>query len=478
MLVSQRPISATTAISVFGRRHRWSVIFPTRIAHPSDIFLLHTNFLFIATTIQLFKMNFIRNDPVRQGRVDFNGKTAFFVFHTTAPSRADWEELSRRTNPVSATHFHLLPFSLAAVRENFVPSSSVIAIALDGYLRAGGDGVSSTLFGARRKDKIRSRRGIAHFAWDIQFGREEPGKQKYVALVRDALTRSRQEKRDLGEEEGSSAERLDNRGFGDAEDQKEQDEDEDFRSAEEDLAPFDAEEGRSDSGDAEEMEDIVEDTGSKTSEASNQSSVEREDAWGSVEDNPSSFDEEQEPVGIGEDESMDDVVGGAAPELDEAPEEIAADKPESRDLSDEDWEACKVVMRGGRGRKDKAPPDDRRSLNGVLYWLRSGCEWKYLPERFGKWNTVYRRFQRWQENGIWEEIEVCLRERGLDKDWQPDRPQIKRRQSSEPPVPAAVANVTDLLATLQQSCGDSGTDLTRNLLLLLAKGLGEGTANG
>lgn len=44
--------------------------------------------------------------------------------------------------------------------------------------------------------------------------------------------------------------------------------------------------------------------------------------------------------------------------------------------------------------------DNYTFLNAVLHVLENGCKWRALPERFGKWATVYKRFRRWSENGV------------------------------------------------------------------------------
>ena len=43
-------------------------------------------------------------------------------------------------------------------------------------------------------------------------------------------------------------------------------------------------------------------------------------------------------------------------------------------------------------------------MNAVLWVLRSGARWSDLPERYGNWKTVHKRFTRWAEHGVWERV--------------------------------------------------------------------------
>jgi putative transposase len=65
----------------------------------------------------------------------------------------------------------------------------------------------------------------------------------------------------------------------------------------------------------------------------------------------------------------------------------------------------------------------RQILNGIIFRMRSGCQWDQLPARFGAKSTVHDWFQRWNKNGVMEEvmatlIEACEDKSGVYWDWQ------------------------------------------------------------
>lgn len=88
------------------------------------------------------------------------------------------------------------------------------------------------------------------------------------------------------------------------------------------------------------------------------------------------------------------------------------------DLTDEEWNVIERLLPPERGRPGRPAHNNRRFLNGMLHVLRAGCPWQDMHGRYGKWNSVYVRFRRWAEQGVWDTILVALVEVGLTDDWQ------------------------------------------------------------
>ena len=52
-------------------------------------------------------------------------------------------------------------------------------------------------------------------------------------------------------------------------------------------------------------------------------------------------------------------------------------------------------------------------LNAILYVAEHGCKWRGLPERFGRWHTVYMRMNRWSKSGVLNGVFEQLRKEGI-----------------------------------------------------------------
>ena len=74
------------------------------------------------------------------------------------------------------------------------------------------------------------------------------------------------------------------------------------------------------------------------------------------------------------------------------------------ELTDAQWRRISGLVPGKAGDPGRTGSDNRQFVNGVLWVLRSGAHWHDLPERYGKWKTVHKRFTRWAEAGVWEKV--------------------------------------------------------------------------
>ena len=98
-------------------------------------------------------------------------------------------------------------------------------------------------------------------------------------------------------------------------------------------------------------------------------------------------------------------------------------------LNDEQWRQIEPHLpRDVRG-KDRV--DDRRVISGILHVLKSGCRWCDCPPEYGPPTTIYNRFVRWAERGVWERLFRKLAGRGRSTDTQMiDSTYIKAHRSA------------------------------------------------
>src|SRR6266481_2725063 len=73
-------------------------------------------------------------------------------------------------------------------------------------------------------------------------------------------------------------------------------------------------------------------------------------------------------------------------------------------LSDAAWERIAPLIIGRPDQKGSTGRDNRMFVEGVLWIVRTGSPWRDLPEAFGDWNSVFRRFSRWSFKGVWWRI--------------------------------------------------------------------------
>ena len=80
------------------------------------------------------------------------------------------------------------------------------------------------------------------------------------------------------------------------------------------------------------------------------------------------------------------------------------------DLTNRQWQLIRQLL-PPRPRVGRRPLDRRWVINAILYVVRTGCQWRMLPQDFPNWNTVYGIFWRWRNDGTWERIHDALREK-------------------------------------------------------------------
>lgn len=66
--------------------------------------------------------------------------------------------------------------------------------------------------------------------------------------------------------------------------------------------------------------------------------------------------------------------------------------------------------------RGKRRVDDRRVISGIVHRLREGCRWRALPEVYGPYTTVFNRYNRWSQRGLWQAIFAALVESGEPPD--------------------------------------------------------------
>lgn len=83
-------------------------------------------------------------------------------------------------------------------------------------------------------------------------------------------------------------------------------------------------------------------------------------------------------------------------------------QPKRYELSQAQWERIAPMLPGKAADPGRTGGDNRLFVNGCLWVLRSGAHWRDLPERYGKWKTLHKRFTRWAKAGVWDEVFASL----------------------------------------------------------------------
>ena len=85
-------------------------------------------------------------------------------------------------------------------------------------------------------------------------------------------------------------------------------------------------------------------------------------------------------------------------------------------LNDEQWRQIEPHL--PKDVRGKARVDDRRVISGIVHVIKSGCRWCDCPPEYGPPTTIYNRFVRWAERGVWERLFRELAARGRSTETQ------------------------------------------------------------
>jgi transposase len=78
------------------------------------------------------------------------------------------------------------------------------------------------------------------------------------------------------------------------------------------------------------------------------------------------------------------------------------------EVTDEQWTRLEGLLPGKATDPGVTARDNRSFLDAVLWIARTGAPWRDLPERFGPWNSVFQRFNRWAKSGVWARVMETL----------------------------------------------------------------------
>jgi transposase len=83
-------------------------------------------------------------------------------------------------------------------------------------------------------------------------------------------------------------------------------------------------------------------------------------------------------------------------------------------ISDAAWDRIEGMLPGRPGSVGWVAADNRSFVDAVLYVAKTGVPWRDLPTRFGRWNTAYKRFDRWSRKGTWRRVFDALQDPDLE----------------------------------------------------------------
>ena len=114
-------------------------------------------------------------------------------------------------------------------------------------------------------------------------------------------------------------------------------------------------------------------------------------------------------------------------------------------LNDEQWRRIEPYLPTDVRGKERV--DDRRVISGILHVIKSGCRWCDCPPEYGPSMTIYNRFVRWAERGVWERLFRELAARGRSTQIQMiDSTHVKAHRSASGAKRGSTSRLSDARA--------------------------------
>ena len=73
-------------------------------------------------------------------------------------------------------------------------------------------------------------------------------------------------------------------------------------------------------------------------------------------------------------------------------------------LTESQWKRISPLLPGKPGHPGRTGSNNRATIEGILWIIRTGSPWRDLPPHFGNWNTLHRRFRRWTTKGVFDRV--------------------------------------------------------------------------
>jgi transposase len=107
-------------------------------------------------------------------------------------------------------------------------------------------------------------------------------------------------------------------------------------------------------------------------------------------------------------------------------------------LTDHEWRLIAPHLPAERGRPGRPALANRTVLDGIFWIIGSEAPWEALPPTFGRWNSIYKRYRRWSEAGVFARLLAKLGEALPHERAQLLERAVERARPRRPPAPLPV----------------------------------------